>query len=835
MRSSIRLRLMVLMLIPAFALLALSATQLRSSFDVMTQTSRFATLVEIADAQYSLVHDLQIERTRTLEAFFLGDGGSMDMTGDDLATARSATDGSLARLRTLTDTSVLGEFGADVAEAMATALATVDQLRENREQIDAGTQIDAVVASSYQYPIDRLLDVDDALIPNVSNPTIHTRLLATAAYARLKATAVSRGDTVLLGVAGSIDSGTAGRDVAALANQQALWLDSLHRLATPEEIATLDDVASVDASTEVARVVGGMQAGNLGSIAEIAAANRTEASELRLLEQQLAATSAEAAEELGTAASRNAAIIGVAAVAALLLAIYLLIVLSRSVVTPLQRLTRMAGRVAQTLPETVDAVARGEDVDQDLFGDRDDVALFNRRDELGDLARALGAATDQATAVALDQAKTRHGVARTISNVARREQSLVERQLSLLEGMEQREENPEQLAQLFSLDHLATRMRRNAENLLLLSAGQLPGSNETEPLPLVDVIRTAAAETEHYARVDVRVGLPVDVVGYAATPLSHLLAELIENATNFSPPDSRVTVTTAREGAGVTITVTDRGIGMSAEDLAEAKHRLTAPPLLEAAESRRLGLYVVGLLALRLGVAIDLRPGAEGGLEVLAWLPEALFTQPVGDAGPTALTAAVAASGNAPLHAIAAPAPIQETAPAPVPAAAPVEPARPNASLLSEDDTPDALSVMQRLLDATPSAPPPLPADVRPTPTAQLPARSPLLPQRQSGSVDSQASGLSMARASNGRTVELDATQVSALMSGAPAPTAEAGTPVPDRPPVPPSEPIDPQGSAPAPPAATTPPTPTQPARPANPLGGTSSWSTPFPNRDQAQ
>ena len=855
MRSSIRLRLMTLMLVPAVALLALSGIQLQASTDVLAQTQQFASLVDLADAQYSLVHDLQIERTRTLEAFHIGDDGGMDMSGEDLQAARSTTDASLARLHELASPELMGELSVPVADAIQQALDAADDLVVRRGDIDAGSMLDAQVQQAYDVPVGALLGIDDILIPEVTNPVIHTRLLASAAYARLKATALDRGDTILLAVAGSIDSGTAGRRVSAQANQQALWLDSLRRLATDDEVALLEQTADIDPSSEVSRVAGGLQAGNLGAIDEIAADNRDTARTLRTVEQQMAATSLSAADDLQTEATRTTFVIGGLVVLALLFGAYLVYALSRSVVRPLNRLTTLASRIATALPSTVEAVGRGEEVDTSVLDDAVSTELLNRRDELGDLARALGAATDQATTVALEQARTRHGVAQTISDVARREQSLVERQLSLLESMEDREEDAEQLSQLFRLDHLATRMRRNAENLLLLSTGQLPGSGDASHQPLVDVIRTAAAETEQYARVDVRVGIPVDVKGYAATPLSHLLAELVENATNFSPPNTRVTVTTAREASGVTVTVTDRGLGMDAQDLEEAKARLMAPPLLEAAESRRLGLYVVGLLAQRLGVAIDIRPGEPAGLHVLVWLPDSLFvTPPQARTGPAGLASVVAQQAEPaiptgpvqPAALLSATPPVERT-PEPAPAAGPAR--------FAEDAAPDALSVMQRLLDASPSTPPPLPPDVQPV-ASTLPTRAPLLPQRQP-SGDEPASGISLARASNGRTVDFDPAAVADLISGfdsdfasgpPPAPTPEVTT---DRLPVATSQPgFQPQAPGPAgfPPAPSAPPAPAAPAAPVDdtpaaadptppttPFGGTSSWSTPFPQRDSAK
>ena len=888
MRTSIRARLMVLMLIPAISLTALSALQFRESLSLGTETAQFATLVEIAEAQGSLTHALQIERTRTLEAFHLGDDGGMDMTGEDLGAARAATDQALGAFRAAADPGFLADLDPGVAEAIAAATEAVADVQESRAVIDAGNLMDGNVRTAYAEPITRLLSIDDTVVRIATNPVVQTRLLAGSSFARLKDAALDRGDVVLLAVAGSIDSGTTNRQVSTLANAQDLWLNNLRRLLPESEHAAYAEVAAVSPSSEVARVVGGLANDALGTVEEIAADNRAAAEALRTQEQALAAESVRQATAVSDAARQDAIVYGVLALLAVLFTVYLLITLARQITTPMRRLTQMANRVAEQLPGTVEAVARGEEVDNDVLADSAGAHLLNRRDELGDLARALGSATDQASTLALEQARTRQGVARTISDVARREQSLVERQLSLLERMEEAEEDPEQLSQLFRLDHLATRMRRNAENLLLLSAGQLPGANETEPQPLVDVIRTAAAETEEYARVDVRVGMSLDIVGYAATPISHLLAELIENATSFSPPTTRVTVTSSRDEGGVVVTVTDRGLGMEAADLEEARHRLTAPPMLEAAESRRLGLYVVGLLAKRLGIAVDIQPRADQGLDVRVWVPAQLFTTPLEErTGPAGLAAAVQQGGqpsyqdetaptyptaapNAPANGVEAPAnplfgggpavfdhesapvmpemPAAPTTPtAPATPAAPAAPVAPHAATPSIDAAPDALSVMHRLLDANPATPPPLPADVQAS-LPQLPNRAPALPQRAAGGEEGRQGGLSMASASGGRTVELQADSMASLVSGlaglygdddAQGPTP-AADPVQHSPEAPsasavttpdPAAPVEGYGHQPANPEAPATPTP-QPVAPPTHLGG-SSWSTPFPSREE--
>jgi len=203
---------------------------------------------------------------------------------------------------------------------------------------------------------------------------------------------------------------------------------------------------------------------------------------------------------------------------------------------------------------------------------------------------------------------------------------LIERLARIIDSMEQSEDNPDQLANLFSMDHMVTRMRRNSENLLVL-AGEEPIRKWTEPVPLSDVARAAAAEIEQYNRVTLAVQPGIMVSGQAAADVVHLLAELIENATLFSPQSSRVRVTvTELNSGGVLIEVRDDGVGISANRLTDMNWRLDHPPVVDVSISRHMGLYAVSRLAARHGIRVKLRPGTPQGLSALVWLPGHLAT-----------------------------------------------------------------------------------------------------------------------------------------------------------------------------------------------------------------
>ncbi|GAA0318042.1 sensor histidine kinase [Kineococcus aurantiacus] len=246
-------------------------------------------------------------------------------------------------------------------------------------------------------------------------------------------------------------------------------------------------------------------------------------------------------------------------------------------------------------------------------------------DEIGEVTKVINDLNETTFRIAGEQAALRASIAEMFVNVARRDQTLLARQLSFLDQLERTEENPDTLEDLFTLDHLATRMRRNAESLLVL-AGINTGRRLRRPLPLSDVIRTAAGEIEHYDRVDLALQVDPPVVGHLALSASHMIAELLENATNFSDPGTRVVVGTAETDRGVEITIVDRGLGMTEEEVETAHQRISGGRASEFVGAQRLGFYVVGRLAGRLDVEVEFTTAEGRGTTVTLVLPVALFT-----------------------------------------------------------------------------------------------------------------------------------------------------------------------------------------------------------------
>ncbi|MFE7327647.1 nitrate- and nitrite sensing domain-containing protein [Streptomyces sp. NPDC057565] len=315
----------------------------------------------------------------------------------------------------------------------------------------------------------------------------------------------------------------------------------------------------------------------------------------------------------------NAAIVLVALLAAFVLAGLMARQMSRSM---RQLRTAAFGIAEQRLPMLVDQLSRTEPGRVDT---RVQPIPITSQDEIGEVARAFDQVHREAVRLAAEQAMLRGNVNAIFTNLSRRNQSLIEGQLTLITDLENNEADPDQLESLFRLDHLATRMRRNGENLLVL-AGEEPGRRWNQPVPLVDVLRAASSEVESYERIELS-GVPeTEIHGQAVTDLVHLLAELLENATTFSSPQTKVRVTATRlPDSRVMVEIHDKGIGLTAEDFADINHKLANPPIVDAAVSQRMGLFVVGRLADRHGIRVQLRPsGEQAGTTSLVMLPDAI-------------------------------------------------------------------------------------------------------------------------------------------------------------------------------------------------------------------
>ncbi|WP_377268414.1 nitrate- and nitrite sensing domain-containing protein [Peterkaempfera sp. SMS 1(5)a] len=331
---------------------------------------------------------------------------------------------------------------------------------------------------------------------------------------------------------------------------------------------------------------------------------------------------------------RQGIIAGTAGLLAVLASLLLSVRIGRSLVRELLTLRNAAQETAEIrLPKVMRLLRRGEPVD--AAQEAPPLELGTLR-EIKQVGRAFDAVQRAAMEAAVEQAELRRGVSAVFVNLARRSQVLLHRQLTLLDTMERRTEDPAELADLFRLDHLTTRMRRHAEGLIILSGGS-PGRNWRRPVRMVDVVRAAVGEVEDYARVTVRPLPGTALVGPAVADVTHLIAELVENATLYSPPHTQVTVHGEVVANGFALEVDDRGLGMGTDALTDANRRLSEEQEFDLTDTDRLGLFVVSRLARRHGVKVSLRPSPYGGTTAVLLIPRDLLAdgteQPTDTAG----------------------------------------------------------------------------------------------------------------------------------------------------------------------------------------------------------
>jgi len=346
---------------------------------------------------------------------------------------------------------------------------------------------------------------------------------------------------------------------------------------------------------------------------------------MRLVEQDLAGQVVGSARALHSNAERTVAETGGAALLALLLVLLITVLIARSMLGPLRRLREGALDIAETrLPAEVRELTDALDTGRPLLVRPIDVLSG---DEIGQVARAFDQVHREAVRLAGEEARLRSSVSAMFVSLSRRSQSLLERLLRLIDRLELGEEDPERLSNLFRMDHLATRMRRNSENLLMLAGHEAP-RRWAEPVPLVDVLRAASSEIEQYERVVLDVQPDVAVVGAGVADTVHLLAELLENATTFSAKTTKVTASGYRlTGGGAVIEITDHGMGIPDQVLAGLNGRLAHPPVADVAVSRHMGLYAVAHLAARHSIQVELHSPASGGTVAQVRLPASLTSR----------------------------------------------------------------------------------------------------------------------------------------------------------------------------------------------------------------
>jgi HAMP domain-containing protein len=688
---SIRSKLIAILVGPLLALTILASVGIGTNLAESLKANRVNELSSFTGALTSLTHELQKERSLSWNYV-----GSRRLDGSEaLTTQRASTVRVVDAYRRAVAGLDVRDVGVGLKQALEYGVEELDKLKSQHRAIDTAplpqfgptdapsakelgaigggprpeaehAPVDTVDGALDQYTdtIGDLLNINSQIaFDNAGDNQELLRTLTTlVALSRLKEfTDQERGFVSQVLGNGRFEAGQFARYAAIVAGEN-LWQGQFQAAATPEQRRIF---AATVAGPDVARAQQ-FQQGLLESerAPKIpfgqstwygAMSNRVEL--LRRVEQGLSTEVGNLSSQLKVSADRRALLYSIALTIVLWLAVGLSLFTARSMVGPLRVLKDAADDVARRkLPGVVERLQRSERVDLDA--ETAPIAVTSR-DEIGQVAEAFNQVHRTAVHVAGEQAALRTSVGDMFLNLARRSQSLVDRQLELIDDLERGETDPDALENLFRLDHLATRMRRNAENLIVLS-GSEPARRWSEPVALVDIVRAAIAEVEDYTRVELLPIEPLGVVGQAVGDVVHLLAELIENATAFSPPGTKVQIAGQNVSSGYVIEVEDRGLGMTDAELVEANERLANPPMIDFALSRMLGIFVVSRLAARYGIRVQLRHSWYGGVTALVLFPEATVVRAMAD---TALPVQVTQQGRTEL-----PPPVQSSITAPAPA-----------------------------------------------------------------------------------------------------------------------------------------------------------------------
>jgi signal transduction histidine kinase len=628
----VRSKLVAILLVPLLAVLGFAGLRLRDVLDAQRQAHRAEQMAQFTRQVVVLAHALEAERDQSAVNL----GSSHQDNGTELKSARDTTDKQVREYQRQTVSLKIKELGPVLSDALGTIDSHIAKLNGLHLSVDTNGDW-ASVDAEYQSFVGDLLALeqdiaqgtDDAALNDAIEALIavsrytaaadSTRgfvgyLIANGSYSEGDRTEVFRRDAQEAAAKGVVDSTltTIQRKVYDKALPESI-LNPVNRLTDDQILPTASGQRIPVAIDDWYKVTGARQQA------------------LASVEDQIARQVLDRTQDLGSSASKQALLESLVVLAVLLATVILALLTVRSLVRPLRRLRSRALDVAYT--ELPGAVQRMRDTDQ-AEGTASASAHVDSRDEVGEVAEAFDSVHREAVRHAGEQAMLRRNVSTMFVNLSRRTQSLVERQLRLIDTLEGSEQDPDSLENLFQLDHLATRMRRNAENLLVL-AGAEPGRRWTQPVALIDVLRAAAAEVEQYQRVVHTFVTGREIEGRAVGDVVHLVAELLENASEFSPPDTHVVVS-ARSmsgGAGVMIEIEDQGIGMSADDMSTANDRLSANAEFEPQLSRMMGLYVVGRLAARHGIRVQLRPAPSGGLTALIHLPPEVVVDPMTQTG----------------------------------------------------------------------------------------------------------------------------------------------------------------------------------------------------------
>jgi len=622
-------RLIAVIVLALLMGLVFGGLRVASAADSASQFGDVSQLAVLGQQVTGLTQALEDERDRTT--------GLLPITSAaDLNGVYAATNAAAARVQSLAE-GIGGSFPANIQSRVATVVSDITHLHALRVSAQASESALAVIVD-YRAPITDMIALNDQIAQGTSDASLVNDVQTLDSLSLAKDQAAQQRGILYNAFNQQLFADGELQALITAQSEELTDLTAFDTTATPAEQSTYKNFVNnvygtaVNEAQNIELYVVGTGVPDIGAGAlNISSASAPEAwysaqsakvDAMQQTELDVARNIVARAQSLQGSAERSALVTAIVTAIILLLVLLATIAVARSLVGPLRRLREGALNVATVqLPERVRLLGEAQDPAVSLAVAPIDVLST---DEIGQVARAFDQVHSEAVRLASNEAGLRNSLNAMFVNLSRRSQTLIERLVRMIDSLEQNEGDPDRLSNLFAMDHLVTRMRRNSENLLLL-AGHDSARKWSDPVSLADVARAAVSEIEHYSRVSLRIQPGVAVSGPAVSDVVHLLAEVIENATIFSAKDTSVHVASQEPtSGGVLIEVSDSGVGIPEARLAEINWRLDNPPVIDVSVSRHMGLFAVGRLAERHGVRVRLRTRSPQGLTALVWLPDAI-------------------------------------------------------------------------------------------------------------------------------------------------------------------------------------------------------------------
>lgn len=633
-------KLGLIMIVPTLATIVVGTNGLIGHLDTASNASQARTLATLTAASGNLVHDLQNERAAAVLLMGTENAGAKERYLGVYNALHETVDNSRApysqRRAELTDLPVNFRNLLSRVDQNLADLPGVRSQVVNSATADGNYRL-TEAARAYEVLLSDLLDIRDSAAQLANDTELSDHMRAAASLARNKEFLSRERIVVLRAFSQDALTPALRTDYISTRAGQSQSRQSFEAAATQDDLEFYNQTVAGPALREADTYGGFVRGQSEESMRNTPfdadawdAALLGHADLIRTVERKIDSDVVNEATILRDQVQQQLLVETILLLFVLLLAILFAALVARSMARSLRELRQGALAVAQYgLPQAVarlrDPQVTAQTSPMQLANQIAEPLPVRSKDEFGQVTEAFNAVHLEAVKTAAEQAALRSSVSTMFVNLARRSQILVDRLIGHLDRLERGEEDPDRLSELFQLDHLATRMRRNDENLLVL-AGADSTRVQREPAALIDVLRAAQSEVEHYTRIEFGiVDRDIEVSAHAVNDLVHLVAELFDNATAFSPPDSHVMVEARRVGDRAVLYVEDRGIGVSADQLRDLNERLANPPMVDVAVSRMMGLVVVARLANRHGVKVELRPAAERGTIADVTLPTAVL------------------------------------------------------------------------------------------------------------------------------------------------------------------------------------------------------------------